>query len=187
MARLEAASVPAFRRLRRELVAHGAPRRLVRAAERAARDEIRHARMTTALARRYGGTVVLAEVDELPVRNLEAIAIENAIEGCVREAFGALVGSWQAAAATDPVIRAVMKRIARDETRHAALAFELHAWLKGRLGADARARLRDSRRDAFRALVSYTDDLPLPLRATLGLPTQEQSHRLAEHTAQLAA
>src|SRR3989442_1726027 len=46
MASLEAASVGAFRALRTELRAHGAPRALVRAAERAARDEIRHARMT---------------------------------------------------------------------------------------------------------------------------------------------
>src|SRR5260221_4003130 len=40
---LEAASIHAFRRLARELHAHGAPRALVEAARTCARDEIRHA------------------------------------------------------------------------------------------------------------------------------------------------
>jgi hypothetical protein len=43
MAHLEAASVPAFRRLGAELASLGAPASFVRAADRAARDEIRHA------------------------------------------------------------------------------------------------------------------------------------------------
>ena len=51
---LEAASVDAFRELSRELRRFGAPRRLVRAAQRAARDERRHARRVRALAARAG-------------------------------------------------------------------------------------------------------------------------------------
>src|SRR5262245_44328737 len=45
LARLEAASVVAFRRLGDELRAWGAPARLTRAATRARRDEVRHARV----------------------------------------------------------------------------------------------------------------------------------------------
>jgi hypothetical protein len=187
MARLEAASVDAFRHLRRELVAHGAPRRLVRATERAARDEIRHARMTAALAWRYGGVVAAPEVEPRPIRSLEAIALDNVVEGCVREGFGALVATWQGAVARDRVIRAVMARIARDETRHAALAFDIDAWLRTRLDASARARIEGARRDAFAALAADAEETPATIRVPLGLPTRRQSQGLAEEMARFAA
>ena len=51
-AHLEAASVEAFRRLRADLAAYGAPRRLLRGCSRAAADERRHARLAGAIARR---------------------------------------------------------------------------------------------------------------------------------------
>jgi hypothetical protein len=187
MARLEAASVTAFRHMRRELVAHGAPKRLVRAAERAARDEIRHARMTRSLARRYGAFAVDPEVESRGVRSLEGIAVENAVEGCVREAFGALVACRQAQVAADPVIRAAMKRIARDETRHAALAFEVDAWARGRLDASARTRVEEARRQAFDDLFAQSGEASIALRVPLGLPTQHESRVLLSHLARLAA
>jgi hypothetical protein len=187
MARLEAASVDAFRHLRRELVAHGAPRHLIRAAERAARDEIRHARMTRALAHRYGSVALSPNVEPRPVRDLIGMAIENAVEGCVREAFGALVACWQGRAAVDPVIRAAMARIARDETRHAALAFQVNGWLKGKLDGPARARVAEARRQALDDLFGRSSEAPLALRAALGLPTQHQCRALAGHLARLAA
>src|SRR5450432_2288135 len=46
-AHLEAASVPAFRRVAAELAAFGAPKHLSRAAHRSAREEIRHAELMT--------------------------------------------------------------------------------------------------------------------------------------------
>jgi hypothetical protein len=55
--------------------------------------------------------------------------------GTAAGAFGALVASWQAMGASDPMMRAAMARIARDETRHADLSFQVHALLKGRLDA----------------------------------------------------
>ena len=179
MARLEAASVPAFRRLRRELVAHGAPRRLVRAAERAARDEVRHARMTRALARRYGGVVAPPVIRDEPVRDWEAIATENAVEGCVRETFGALLATWQARYARDPDIRAAMTRIARDETRHAALSLEVEAWSQRRLCRAARQRVAEARRVAMADLAASTDQLDAEARAALGLPTAAGARALA--------
>jgi hypothetical protein len=187
VARLEAASVDAFRHLRRELVAYRAPRRLVRAAERAARDEIRHARITAALARRYGGVVVAPEVEPRPIRSLEAIALENAVEGCVREGFGALVATWQGVVARDRVIRTAMARIARDETRHAALAFDIDAWLRTRLEASARARIEGARRDAFANLTAASVETPAAIRVPLGLPTRRQSQALAREMARFAA
>ena len=187
MARLEAASVAAFRHLRRELVAHGAPKRLLRAATVAVRDEIRHARLAGSLARRYGGVPVRVKVTPLPVRSLDAMALENAVEGCVREAFGALIASWQAIAAQDPSIRATMAAIARDETRHAALAFQVNTWLETRLEASARTRVRDARQAALGTLRDRLEEMPPMLRAQLGLPTASQSRMLAERMARIAA
>lgn len=52
--------------------------------------------ITRRLAARYGATAPRPRVERAPVRSLEDIAVENAVEGCVRETFGALVGAWQA-------------------------------------------------------------------------------------------
>ena len=187
MAHLEAASVFAFRHLRRQLVAHRAPRRLVRAAERAARDELRHARLTAALARRFGGTLLPAVVGPMEIGTLETLAIENAVEGCTREAFGALVATWQARTAEDPLVRAALARIARDETRHAAFAFEVRAWLNGRLGAAARARVREAAAEALRELSSRKGEAPDGLRRQLGLPSASHARVLAQELGRLAA
>jgi hypothetical protein len=187
MAHLEAASVHAFRHLRRQLVAHGAPRRLVRAAERAARDEIRHARMTTALARRHGSVPLPVAVGPMEIGTLEAMALENAVEGCTREAFGALVATWQAQAAEDPHVRAALTRIARDETRHAALAFQVRAWLDTRLDGAARARVRRATRAALEELSSREVEAPEALRRRLGLPSASQARVLAQELGRLAA
>jgi hypothetical protein len=127
------------------------------------------------------------EVESRGVRSLEGIAVENAVEGCVREALGALLASWQAQAAADPLIRAAMKRIAVDETRHAALAFEVDAWVRGRLDASARARVEEARRQAVDDVFARSDEAPIALRAALGLPTQHQSRVLLSHVARLAA
>ena len=149
MAHLEAASVHAFRSMARELVEHKAPKRLVAAARRAARDEIRHARLTRAMARAHGGTPPRrCSVTTPPSRSLEEIAVENAVEGCVRETFGALLASWQARAAADRHVREMMVGIAEDEARHADLAWALDAWTRTRLDRAARRRVRDARQAA---------------------------------------
>lgn len=182
LAELEAASVTAFRVLRDELRAYGAPRRLVRAAGRAARDEIRHARTTRALARRSGARPSDVAPARPAIRSLEAIALENAVEGCVRETFGALLATYQSEHAADPVVRAAMQRIARDETGHAALSWQVARWLDSRLPAAARQRVTRARSEAARELVQrarqddapeFSDRVGLPPRALTGaLATQ---------------
>lgn len=66
---------------------------------------------------------------------LEALAIDNAIEGCVRETLGAIEAVWMAEHSPDPEIRSVMRSIARDEERHAALAWRIDAWVRGHVDA----------------------------------------------------
>jgi hypothetical protein len=180
MAQLEAASVPAFDRLRRELLAHGAPEEFVARAALFAEDEVKHTRMASALARRYGGRPVQAPLPALEVRELEAVLIENAVEGCVRETFGALVGHWQAMHAQDPVVRKAMEVIAEDETRHAAFAWEIEAWARGRLSAATQRRLDDARAAAVREALTLAAEPSAEAAQLLGLPTAAQSHRLAQ-------
>ena len=183
MTGLEAASVLAFERLARELEAHGAPADLVRAARRARVDEIRHAKITTELARRFGGAPQTIAVELGAVRCLEAIALENAIEGCVRETMGALIAAWQAERASDEVVRAAMKKIARDEARHAELAFQVAAWIDERLDADQRARVEIAKNGAIAELLENWSDPSLDLQTLTGLPTRSEARALFERVA----
>ena len=181
VAHLEAASVAAFRALGRQLGVHGAPQSLRQAARRAARDEIRHARMTRKLAERFGGRYVPPQVTAQPAPSLETIAVENATEGCVRETFGALVATYQAQCAIDPQVRKAMQCIARDETRHAALAWRIARWAEPRLDAPARHRVRLARQSCVESLLR---DLQYQasenLKTVAGVPQGNVAQRLAQ-------
>ncbi len=179
----EAASVHAFRRLRRELAQHAAPPRLLRAARRAERDEARHARLTARAARRFGAAPITPRVHPVAARALDAVALENAVEGCVRETFGALVLHVQAAAAGDRAVATMLAEVARDETRHAALSWSVAAWASPRVDAASRARIAAAcavaiaeLRRGVDAAASIAPDAELA-RVT-GLPSREVSHIL---------
>jgi hypothetical protein len=148
----EAASVQAFARMHGELREHGAPRALVAGAARSVTDETRHARVMAREARRRGAIAPRPRVRRQRARSLEAFARENAIEGCVRETYGALLMCWQAQHAAEPELRRVFAKIAADETRHAALSWEVAAWAEPQLDARARARVVAARRRALRTL-----------------------------------
>jgi hypothetical protein len=171
VAELEAVSVDAFRVLERDLARLGAPSSLRRRARLAAGDEVRHARTMRRLASRRGGVNHRPKVVPVADRPAIAIAIENVVEGCVRETFAAFVATVQAERAADPAVRAAMTRIARDETRHAALAHAVDAWLSTRLSADERAAVARARREAIARL---EDEAPIALgdraRDALGIP-----------------
>jgi hypothetical protein len=172
MAWLEAASVPAFERLARELEAHGAPAPLRKAARRASADEVRHAQQMGAFAERAGAVVPPAVVEDRPVRSLEAMAIENIVEGCVRETFGAAVAAVQAARAVDAGFRAAMERVARDEARHARLSWTIAEWLASKLDAQSMRRVSQARDRAIDELLRETSGEPHPaVVRELGVPS----------------
>jgi hypothetical protein len=178
-AQLEAASVPAFRRLRAELRAHGSPRRLIDACTRAARDEVRHARSAARLARRFGATPPAVRLGPARRRSLIALAVENAREGCVGESFAALTAHWQAATAADPDVRAHLASIAADEARHAELAWEIDAWLRTRLDARERAHLEAVRADELAQIATAIEARVDPaLAEAAGLPPREVARAL---------
>jgi rubrerythrin len=179
MAQLEAASVTAFTLLAEELSEHQAPEALLSAARLAASDEVRHADQMSELARRLGAAPGAVTVAERRSRPLVELAIENAVEGCVNEAFGAVLMRWQALRAGDPGTREMFAGIARDEAEHAALAFEVHAWVTARLSAAERGAVAAAARDAISDLARATDD-PSDAVEVLGLPSARARDRLLE-------
>ncbi len=180
-AHLESAAAIAFGELARELAHHGAPPGLVARARRSESEERRHTIVMRSLARRFGGRPIRARAASRAPRSLEEIALHNASEGCVRESFGALVGLWQAQAASDPALRAVMQRIARDELRHAELSLDLDRWARARLGRRCASGLDDARREATAEL---RREIERPFDPALvdaaGLPTPAQHRALFE-------
>ena len=120
------------------------------------------------LAHRFGATPAKVEVAPQHARTPFDIALENAVEGCVRETYGALVAEYQARTAADPEIRSVLRRIARDEARHARLSHDVAAWLEPRLSSDERAAIARARADAI-----------ADLRAAVLHPPADEVARLA--------
>lgn len=179
MAFFEAASIDAFAILARELRRHRAPAALVRACFGARGDEVRHARMAATLAKRAAPgrppKVLVPASPEEEERSLEALAIENASEGCIREAFGVLLGTWQALHAPTAELRAFFGKLAEDEARHAALAWRVDAFLRGRLDRAAHARVDRARDEALTRLARSID---APAVRGVGLPAKRDAQRL---------
>lgn len=179
VAHLEAASIAAFARLSRELAAHGAPGRLVRAADSGRSDEVRHAAMMGELARRHGASVREPVTGDLPVRSLFEIALENAVEGCVRETFGALVATFQARRASDARIRCMMHVIAADETKHAELSWDVAAWIEPRLSDDERAEIARAKAAAVAELAAaLAAPLAVDVQDRAGMPSPAEARRM---------
>lgn len=184
---LEAASVPAFLRLADELREHGAPASLIRAAKRAAADEVRHTRVMRELAHQHGARMPEVDIAPFEHRDLEAMCLENATEGCIREAYGALVAGWQARTAQDAEVRQAMTSIARDELRHAELAWAVDAWASGRMTSGARERLREARRETLQGLRNDVERHapPASLVRDAGVPSQADALRLVHGMTEL--
>ncbi len=179
LARLEAASVDAFELLATELAAHGAPFALVRRARRAATDERRHARVVAALAARWGRSVQETRPAPHGSRSLMELARENVVEGCIRETYAALLAHTQAAQSSDPDVAAALARIAKDETRHGQLAWDVWAWTQTRLTEAEVGVISLDAVAAARALHAELDSpMPNDPAHVLGLPTSAQAQWL---------
>lgn len=139
VAHLEGAAVLAFEMMEYELARFGAPHDLRASAKKARADEVRHATRMAELARRCGAVVRCARVATTAERSMLAAALENAVEGCVREAWGALSAHYQAAMACEPEVQQLWREVAADESEHAELSFALHEWYSQQLVGDERA------------------------------------------------
>jgi hypothetical protein len=143
---MEHASIASFARFGLQLLALGAPARLVRDAQRAGLDEIRHAEQAFSIASRLAGRVIgpgtLPELDAPLETELCAVVRAALVEGCIGETLAAVVALEQAQHASDGAIRAVLLEVSEDETRHAELAFRFVAWALARSGRELREALR---------------------------------------------
>jgi hypothetical protein len=177
----EAASVFAFAALAAELAAHGAPAELLARIAAATADEVRHAQAVAGLAAARGARCPRPAREPVAPRSLREIAVENAVEGCVRETWAALLAAHQAAHAEDPEVRRVMREIAADEARHAELAWAIDAWLRSRLDAADVAAVEAARAAAAEGVVAgAAARTPAPaLVREGGVPGRERAARLA--------
>jgi hypothetical protein len=160
----EHASIPAFARHVMELMALGAPPRLVSAAIKAMNDEVEHARLCFGLASAYAGRPIgpgememagaldrllggSGEVDEAEV-------VRGLIrEGCIGETLAAILAERACERTREPVVAAVLDTIAEDETRHAGLAWRTLRWML------ERAQARGDRKLAVVARITFAQSL----------------------------
>lgn len=180
-ARDEAASVHAFTILAAELRAHGAPSELARGCDAAADDEVRHADQMSRLARRFGCEPLRVALASVPLRSLNELAFDNAVEGCVHETYAALIAMYQARCAEDPEVAAELSTIAEDETRHATLSWAIDVWLRPRLTTALQSAVERAQRAAVAGLVHtrhWVEDERE--RRLAGLPSQAHSRRMIE-------
>jgi hypothetical protein len=156
LGQMEHASIAAFARFNLQLLSLGAPADLLEGCNRALVDETRHARLCFALASQYGGMPVgpgpLAVHDCFEGTDLASVMKLVLSEGCIGETVAALDAMEQAATASDPVVRDVLRGIARDEQNHAELAYRFMRWALERSSAELRsemAREAEARLSAF--------------------------------------
>ena len=178
-AELEAASIRCFELIARELTSFGAPATLRRRARRARIDEARHARILSRLARALGARPRRQRLQDAAPRSLAVFLRENAREGCAGETMGALLALHQASHAKDPAIRDAMARIARDEARHAALAWAIHERLLPELSVDDRLMVMGHLRASFDAYDAGLD-VPPHIAREVGLPTRARLRTMLE-------
>ncbi|MBI5512968.1 MAG: ferritin-like domain-containing protein [Deltaproteobacteria bacterium] len=183
----EHASVAAFAREATVLRALGAPEELLRATQRAALDEVEHARRVYAEASRWAGAALgpgaLPPLEALP-EELPALVDRALLDGCLGEGCAALEAEHAAHLARDPDTRALLDAIARDETEHAALAWRTVRWALRQGGDPVRERLRAFRAALARGLAApepdWSGDGPL---APYGVPSPATARAVRRETA----
>jgi hypothetical protein len=174
---MEHASVAAFARFALELLALGAAADLLVGTHEAMGDEIEHARLAFALAGAYAGTDVgpgpLTVDGALGSVTLRRVFGTLLREGCIGETLAAVLATEAHAQATDAAVRAALARIARDETKHAALAWRAAQWLVGK-GDDA------FRTWAMEETAKAIAELPVPSPTDEGDDPMLREHGLVE-------
>jgi len=121
----EHASVASFARHALELMALGAPAELLAEVAVAMADEVRHAQLC---ARRAGVELAPLEAGEAVDASPEKVLRALVREACVNETVAAAIAA-EAALHASGGDRKLLEGIARDERRHAALAWRTLRWL----------------------------------------------------------
>ncbi len=151
-ARAEHAAVAAFSKLALQLLALRAPPDLVARVSFAAVQQVDHARLCFAIASAYGGTPLgpapLPEAVHWDDTDLDRIAHESLLDGCIGEGVAAEMARLGAQSARDPEVARVLRILASDEAAHAELAWSIVEWCVARGGETLCNRLRRALDDA---------------------------------------
>ena len=184
---MEHASIAAFARFTLHLLSLGAPAELITLSQQAMGDETEHARLAYALASAYAdlplGPGPLAIHGSLDASTTDEIVATLIREGCIGETLAAVEARDALERDLDPAVRTALEVIARDELRHAELAWKALAWLLGSERVDRRT-VRD---EVARALSEGSASPPPPdeaddLRA-FGVVTAARPAELREQAA----
>lgn len=145
----EFAAIAAFRQLAADLSHHGAPRRLIDAAQQAATDEVRHARRAFTIASALVGRTLrpLPMPRPRPVADLPTLATESWLDGAMNEGRAAAEARIGAETATVPAVAALQRAIGAEESTHAALGAAVAEWA-ARAGGRGARRALEAARDA---------------------------------------
>ncbi|MDQ2647350.1 MAG: ferritin-like domain-containing protein [Myxococcota bacterium] len=175
---MEHASIAAFARFTLELLALGAPARLVEQASAAMLDEQRHATTCFSLASAFAGQPL--GPDSLPLEGclthveLAEVAVTTFLEGCVGETLAAIEARELARDAQEPALSRALGRIAEDEARHSLLAWSFLDWALKRGGPALAARVKEALRSTLARTtesVARVTGLTPEREAALGLPS----------------
>jgi hypothetical protein len=136
--RIETEACLRFASLAARLSAFGAPTTLVALAERASKDETRHAAHCERLFRALGGTslqgvdrVVEYAPPDLP--EAERLTYELVSQSCVAETQSTATLVTLLDAAENAELKAVLHELARDEVHHSRLGWAYLAWARPRV------------------------------------------------------
>ena len=144
-------------------MAFGAPPELLAQTQRAARDEIVHARQAFALASAYAGISVGPGRLRPPGRivwtsdSLADVAEDSIRDGCIGETVAVLVAAERLRHATDPAVAAALRRVVIDESRHADLGWSIVEWACAVGGDAVRNRVRSALAKAESRMPSFAE------------------------------
>lgn len=130
---MEHASIASFARFTLAMLSLGAPPEIIAEAQRAAGDEVLHARLCFGVATTLDGAQwgpgaldVKGALDDI---SAEKVLRDLVIEGCVGETIAAMVARAQRQLAEVDTVTRALETIADDEARHSALAWKAAAWV----------------------------------------------------------
>jgi len=176
-AQAEHSSVAGFHRFALDLLAYGAPPELLLRAQVAAGQEVRHAIDCFTLAGAYAGSnfspAPMALGAQAPIAgSLAELAAWTARDGAIGETMAAHLAARALEQTRHPAVRRVLKRVVRDETAHAELAWATLQWAL-EIGGDAVAAVV---REVFASITApETRDEPwTPTLAAHGLLSPEE-------------
>ncbi|MEM9066886.1 MAG: ferritin-like domain-containing protein [Myxococcota bacterium] len=167
----------AFAAIQGALLQAGAPIDLIAVAAGFVEDEMLHAELNARVALALGGgispPVDLAKVTPRTSGGPLEAALSLVVQTCcVGEAFSVPILAGTARAATHPVVRAVLKRIAKDEAAHASFGGWVLDWATPLLDDSLRRHLGEVASAALRRFERQRSELPLdrdhPSIAALG-------------------